>query len=126
MTRSTLAALLFSVALPACAPVGDDDSALSADDDDATAAMDTWDSFAADWFATYCVSCHFGDNDKDFTDYASVVQWQEPTRCGVAPTALDGCGAWPPAGQFPVGSGPFPDATERERLVAWIDLGLPE
>ena len=129
MTRSHLA-LLLALPLVACAPRGggddDDDSAAAGDDDDSTDAADTWEGYAAAWFDTYCVSCHDGDNDKDFREYDSVVQWAELSRCGVAPTMQDGCGAWPPAGQFPVGSGPVPDDDERARLVAWIDAGLLE
>ncbi len=89
-----------------------------------TATGDTWDNFAADFFATYCVACH-SESPKNFNKYAQVVDNADTIRCGVASTTLADCGAWPPAQQFPVGSGPFPSDEERDRIVAWIDAGMP-
>jgi hypothetical protein len=30
------------------------------------------------------------------------------------------------SGQFPIGTGPKPSRDERDRLILWIDGGLPE
>lgn len=87
---------------------------------------DTWDSWAMGFFDTYCVGCHSGGT-RDYRTIEEVIRDQDDIACGVAPTALDRCGAGLPSpSQFPVGSGPFPSDAERERLVAWIDAGLPE
>lgn len=89
-------------------------------------AADTWDSWAMGFFATYCVECHDGGT-RDYRTIDEVIRDQDGIACGVSPTALDRCGAGSPSpSQFPVGSGPFPSDAERERLVAWIDAGLPE
>jgi len=87
---------------------------------------DTWGSYAMGFLATYCVGCHDG-GPRDYRTIDDVRRDQDGIACGVSPTALDRCGASEPSpGQFPVGSGPFPSDAERERLVAWIDAGLPE
>lgn len=95
-----------------------------ADSDSDGAAPDTWESFAAEFFVSYCVECH-DSPPRDFTNRDDVATNADTIRCGVATEVLDGCGAWPPPEQFPVGSGPAPTADERERLVAWIDAGMP-
>jgi hypothetical protein len=96
---------------------------------------DTWANWASpDFFATYCTSCHTpgGQGDPtganlDFTKYADVAAKALEIRCGTAVTQDPawGCAAFPPAKQFPVGSGPKPTDAERNRLVAWIDAGWP-
>lgn len=87
---------------------------------------DTWGNWAMGFFATYCVGCHDGGT-RDYRTIDEVIRDQDGIACGVSPTALDRCGAGSPSpSQFPVGSGPFPSDAERERLVAWIDAGLPE
>jgi hypothetical protein len=97
-------------------------------------AGDTWNSYAMGFFQSYCVSCHSpggadpSTGDKNFTQYASVVQYSAHIRCGVART-----GTHQPSWncveseeQFPIGTGPKPSGSERDRLVAWIDAGMPQ
>ncbi len=87
---------------------------------------DTWGNFAMGFFDTYCVECHSGGS-RDYRTIDEVIRDQDRIACGVSPTVLDRCGASSPApSQFPVGTGPKPTDAERERLVAWIDAGLPE
>jgi hypothetical protein len=89
-------------------------------------AADSWSSYAMGFFATYCVGCHDGGT-RDYRTIDEVIRDQDGIACGVSPTALDRCDASSPSpGQFPVGAGPFPSDAERERLVAWIEAGLPE
>ncbi|MFB6351744.1 MAG: hypothetical protein ABEN55_12695 [Bradymonadaceae bacterium] len=86
----------------------------------------TWNSFAADFFDTYCVNCHGADdNDQDYRKYSEVKQDADTIRCGVAPTQLEGCSGPPQPAQFPVGNGPKPSDAERKKLVDWIEAGLP-
>ena len=89
---------------------------------------DTWSSFAEEFFAKYCVSCHDGGpNVKgDFRKMTDVQQHSPDIRCGIATSVLAGCAQshYPPR-QFPIGTGPKPTDAERERIVAWIDAGLP-
>jgi hypothetical protein len=87
---------------------------------------DTWSNFAADWFMTYCNECHNigGDTMRDYRMFDDVMNDATEIRCGVNPTALPGCAAFPPPAQFPIGSGPHPDEASRLRLVRWIDDGL--
>ncbi len=100
----------------------------------ATDAGDSWVSWASpDFFQTYCVSCHApgGQGDPagsglDFTQYANVVANAATIRCGVAATQDPSWSCAVPAEQFPIGNGPHPSAAERDRLVGWIDAGLPE
>lgn len=89
-------------------------------------SSDTWGNFAQAWFGMYCTSCHPGmpNNMRDYALYAEVVTDAATIRCGVAPTALTGCTGSPAPNQFPIGTGPNPDATSRQRLVAWIDAGM--
>jgi len=87
---------------------------------------DTWNNYAMGFMATYCVGCHDGGT-RDYRTIDEVIRDQDGIACGVSTTALDRCGAGSPSpSQFPVGSGPFPSDAERERLVAWVDAGLPE
>jgi hypothetical protein len=96
---------------------------------------DTWSNFAADFFATYCVECHNEDNTgvatRDYTMLSAVMGESGPIACGVATQATRpdlGCEAGDPqAEQFPNAAiGIEPTAEERERLVAWIEAGMPE
>jgi hypothetical protein len=95
-------------------------------------AGDTWGSYAMGFFQTYCVSCHSptgGDpGDKNFTQYTSVVKYSALIRCGVCTSQQPdwNCPSNIQAEQFPIGNGPKPQAAERDRLVAWIDAGLPQ
>lgn len=93
--------------------------------EDAGPPPDTWGSFAAEWFATYCNECHDGGS-LDYTTLPHVQRDMERIRCGVSATTADGCGGSPAAGQFPVGPGPYPDDASRARLIDWIEAGLPE
>jgi hypothetical protein len=99
-------------------------------------SVDTWSSWASpELFVKYCTSCHTpgqqGDPSGahlDFTGYADVASHAAEIRCGTA-VAQDpswGCAAFPPAKQFPIGTGPKPTDAERNRLVAWIDAGYPQ
>jgi hypothetical protein len=93
-----------------------------------SAASDTWTSYAMGFFDTYCVECHTaGDPEgRDYTLYAEVVEEAATIRCGVTPTALADCTGFPPPAQFPIGTGAMPTDAERQRIVDWIDDGLPE
>lgn len=132
--RLLLGVTSLSVALAACdgsSPSGADAGAdagsgtTDAGDVAIDAGGDTWGSFAEGFFATYCVSCH-DTSPKDFRQIEDVRAWADTIRCGVSDVALEGCGSTPPPRQFPVGTGPHPSDAERERLVAWIDAGMPE
>lgn len=97
----------------------------------AGATGDTWGNFAQDFFATYCIECHgAGDTQRDYSTMDDVIRDQEEIACGVAPTKLTGCASFPPPSQFPIDNAtktnPKPDTATRERLVAWIQAGLPE
>lgn len=95
---------------------------------DAGTAGDTWESFAREWFATYCVECHGATGRRDYRTIDDVIRDADTIRCGVRPrgTDLEGCGASPVASQFPIGMGPFPDDATRMRIVEWIDAGSRE
>jgi predicted CXXCH cytochrome family protein len=92
-------------------------------------AGDTWTTYAAAFFQTYCTACHNAHDStgRDYTVQANVAKDKEPMRCGVAamqdPTWS--CTASPAPRQFPIGSGPKPTDAERARIVAWIDAGEP-
>ncbi len=88
-------------------------------------AGDTWSTFAQTWFSSYCTECHSGGT-RNYTAIAEVRRDAAKIRCGVAPTRLAECTGSPAPSQFPVGAGLKPTDMERERLVAWIDAGLPE
>jgi hypothetical protein len=87
---------------------------------------DTWSNFAEAWFASYCTECHFPGETRDHTSYAGVQADAATVRCGVTPVALGDCTGFPPPNQFPVGTGAKPDALSRQRLVDWIEAGLPQ
>jgi hypothetical protein len=97
-------------------------------------AGDTWNSYAMGFFQTYCISCHSpggtdpNTGDKNFTQYTSVVKYSAFIRCGVSNSHQSdwNCPSSISAGQFPIGSGPFPSSLERDRLVSWIDAGMPQ
>ncbi len=89
-------------------------------------AGDTWTSYAQGFFSTYCVPCHAADPPRDYRTIDNVRRDAAEIRCGVTPTALSDCTGFPPPKQFPVGTGPKPADTERQRIVDWIDAGLPE
>ncbi len=91
---------------------------------DAT-AEDTWTTFAMEFFASYCTECHDGD-PRDYRTIDDVVRDAATIRCGVSDVMASGCGTSPAPMQFPIGTGPRPTVEERQRLVAWIDAGLPE
>ena len=90
---------------------------------------DTWNNFAMAFFDTECVECHTaGDPEgRDYTLYAEVVQEAATIRCGVTPMALPDCMGFPPPNQFPIPPDSNPPTPEdRQRIVDWIDAGLPE
>jgi len=96
---------------------------------DASKGADTWVSYAAAFFQTYCTSCHNAQDPtrRDYTLAADVLKDRTVMRCGVAATQDPAwnCAASPVAKQFPIGSGPKPSDAERARIVAWIDGGEP-
>lgn len=55
------------------------------------------DSFAAGFFASYCVGCH-DTTDRDYRAVAHVMRDSATIRCGVSPDALADCGSFPPPG----------------------------
>ncbi len=94
------------------------------------AGADTWDNFAMGFMETYCWECHgAGDPLRDYTTLAGVQQESAEIRCGVTATSLADCSGFPPPNQFPIdnaaGDNPKPTVDERDRLVAWIEAGLP-
>lgn len=90
----------------------------------------TWNNFAQDFFATYCVSCHSpeGQASADFNQYSvvSIPSRLNAIRCGVAPVLQENCQGEHPPGWFPIGNGPMPTDDERWRTVAWCEAGGPE
>jgi hypothetical protein len=96
---------------------------------DGTVAPDTWASYAAGFFVTYCVSCHNAHDatGRDYDIQANVAKDKTAMRCGVAAAqdATWNCAASPVAKQFPIGNGPKPSDAERTRIVAWITAGEP-
>lgn len=95
------------------------------------AQADTWTNFASAFITTYCHECHGpGDASRDYSLLATVIDESAEIRCGVAATRPPDCTGFPPPKQFPVSNGtndnPKPTDAERDRLVAWIEAGLPE
>lgn len=91
------------------------------------AGADTWLSFANGFFTTYCHACHGpGDQLRDYSLLTEVMGESAKIRCGTAVTRPADCNGAPGPKQFPIGNGPKPSDAERDRLVAWIDAGLPE
>jgi hypothetical protein len=78
------------------------------------------------------VSCHpnGGGSAQDFSQYSQVMTYAPIIQCGVS---VQQDSAWmcsmlsfpTVAKQFPVGSGPKPADSDRDRIVYWIDAGLP-
>lgn len=120
-----LALLLFGCGAASQQPdLGANDLAGGAPD---LAGSPTYSNFAQQFFATYCVRCHpSAQSARDFTQYAVIQQNAHDIACGVSPTALAGCSGNPAPAQFPIGTGPFPSDAERDELVEWIQLGLPQ
>jgi hypothetical protein len=93
------------------------------------AGADTWVSYAAGFFKTYCTECHDAQDPtgRDFDVQATVEANKLDIRCGVAVSQDPSWACKPsiPAKQFPIGTGPKPSDAERTRLVAWISAGAP-
>jgi hypothetical protein len=117
----------------AASTAGDGDSGSGAADSgaatDGAAGPDTWTSYAAGFFKTYCTECHDAKDatGRDYTLQAKVEADKLPARCGVAVTQDPswGCATSPVAKQFPIGTGAKPSDAERTRIVAWITAGAP-
>ena len=95
------------------------------------AGGDTWGTYAQGFFAKYCVECHNpSDPARDYDKLADVMTDSALIRCGVAATKPSGCGSSPVPKQFPIsdtsGTNPKPTDAERQRIVAWIEAGLPQ
>jgi hypothetical protein len=94
---------------------------------------DTWATYAQSFMETYCVSCHNdddqGDSARDYHSLEVVKMEASEIACGLAKSeqvwTTRGCSGFPPARQFPVGDGPKPSDTDRDRLLAWIDAATP-
>jgi hypothetical protein len=78
------------------------------------------------------VSCHNDDNSgvatRNYHMLATVIAEKAEIACGVStPTTWTrrGCTGFPPARQFPIGTGAKPTDADRDRLVRWIDSGAP-
>jgi hypothetical protein len=124
--------LLLLLALAGCSSSGNSSADLAAApaNDLSMAASTTWTNFAQSFFSKYCVSCHTPGgqaSQQDFSMYSVVVANKTNIRCGVAPAGMlpSGCSGTPPAGQFPIGTGPRPTDAERNTIIAWIDAGAP-
>jgi hypothetical protein len=104
-------------AAPAWAPDGPD--------------TDTWDSWALNFFSTYCVECHDASDPKglSFGVQSVVAANRDLIKCGVcvAQQPSWSCPAGVPAKQFPIsdssGTNPKPSDAERDRVVDWILAG---
>jgi hypothetical protein len=90
---------------------------------------DTWTTYASGFVTTYCVGCHDASDPKgrDYKVEANVQKEKSEIRCGVATTQDPSwsCATFPPAKQFPVGTGAKPSDADRARFVAWISAGAP-
>jgi hypothetical protein len=94
---------------------------------------DTWENFAMEFFVGYCSPCHddggSGAGGGLYYNMEDVIEDADPIACGVTLSEQyreeRGCNYGRSAGQFPAGAGPKPTDEERERLVAWIDAGMP-
>ncbi len=96
------------------------------------AAADTWDSFASDFVQSYCISCHSPGGSAASHDYGALAGVQPDAAamaCGLTKSTEDwtarGCSGSPVARQFPAGNGDEPSDEERDRMIAWIDAGMP-
>lgn len=96
-------------------------------------AGDTWENYASGFMSQFCVSCHNDDNageaSRDYHQLSNVMGESAEIACGLSKSEEDwsarGCTGFPPARQFPVGDGDKPSDEDRDRLIAWIDAGLP-
>jgi hypothetical protein len=119
MNRALALLLTALLAAGACGGGGDDDDIAvtpdaAADTPDAPPPP-TWTNFAQSFFEVYCHACHGpGDALRDYSLLAEVQAEATAIRAGVD------------SGQFPIGTGPKPSRDERDRLILWIDGGLPE
>jgi hypothetical protein len=95
---------------------------------------DTWKGFARDFLSKYCVRCHnedqTGDAWRDYRLLAAVSADRTAIACGLAKSAAvrdaRGCSSSAPsARQLPLGDGSKPNDDERDRMLRWIDAGLP-
>lgn len=115
---------VFAIAVAGCSETGHPMTV-----DAPPASADTWPSYAAGFFVTYCNSCHNAQDTtgRDYSMQADVAKDMMVMRCGVAAVqdASWNCAASPAAKQFPIGSGPKPSDAERARIVAWITAGEP-
>lgn len=86
---------------------------------------DTWDTFAAGFFASHCTHCHQGDHSGgDYNRFEDVVADSAVMRCGLAAEKLAGCDdPMPPPRSFP--TGPRPPEDEIARIIDWIEAGAP-
>jgi hypothetical protein len=120
MNRALALLLTALLAAGACGGGGDDDDIAvtpdaAADTPDAPTPPPTWTNFAQSFFEVYCHACHGpGDALRDYSLLAEVQAEATAIRAGVD------------SGQFPIGTGPKPSRDERDRLILWIDGGLPE
>ncbi len=132
------AALALALGAAACSSGSSGGSGASVVDSGAAwspdgADKDTWVSWGASFFATYCIECHNASDPKglNFGDQKIVAANRDAIRCGVAVAQQPAwsCPSNPPAKQFPIsdssGSNPRPTDAERDRVVAWIGLGCP-
>ena len=90
---------------------------------------DTYGNFAKGFFTKYCVACHSStssDQARDYSSMTDITRDHSVIACGVATTKLAGCASFPPPRQFPIGTGAKPTDPERNRLVAWIQAGMPQ
>lgn len=88
------------------------------------ASVDDWESFAQPFFETYCLRCHhsslpagemrqFAPVDLNFDDPAVIRDNGARIRRAVGEF------------EFMPPNNPLPTDDERDRLVAWIDAGMP-
>lgn len=70
-----------------------------------------------------------GSATRDYHMKAVVVAEKSKVACGTVKSMSDwakrGCSGFPPARQFPVGTGPKPTDADRDRIIKWIDSGTP-
>ena len=129
--------LLVASAVAACASSSGGSGGVVADSGAASALdgpdKDTWNSWAAGFFATYCIQCHSASDPKGLTFgvHSVVTANKDVIRCGVSvqQDPAWGCASFPPAKQFPIsdsaGTNPKPSDADRDRAVAWIEAGCP-
>ncbi len=92
---------------------------------------DTWNSWALNFFSTYCVECHDASDPKglNFGVQSIVAANKNLIECGVSVAQQPSwnCPAGLPAKQFPIsdssGSNPKPSDADRDRVVDWILAG---